>query len=70
MLFGLMKIGFIKNFILLFGQQIEMLVGVSNGLGLKPVSLLNTIKVNTMIGTVIAGKDLIISQTIQILMVR
>ena len=68
MLPGFLRVGFIKNFILIFVWLIKTPAGVFNGTGLKLVSLLNIIKDNIMIGIVTAGTILIINLMIVIVM--
>ena len=51
--------GYTEKFILIFIEQMKMLVGILNGIGQKLVSLLNMEKDNIMIGTVIVFMHLI-----------
>ena len=55
-MFGYLRTGFIKRFILIFVKQARTQVGIFNGIVLKPVNLPNIIRDNIMIGIVTAGK--------------
>jgi hypothetical protein len=50
--------GFLKNFTHIYIKQIEMQVGILNGIGQNLVSLQNISLINIMIGIVIVGINL------------
>jgi len=56
-----MKVGYIKNYNPTFIKQIKRQVGILNGTDLNLASLQNTNTINTMIGIVILGLNLMIN---------
>ena len=62
---GLMIIGFIEKYTLLYMKQIKVLVGILNGIIQNLVNLLFTKKINIMIGIVIVGINLIMKMVQQ-----
>jgi hypothetical protein len=60
-------LGFIKKYNLMFIKQIEMQVGILNGIDQNLVSLQNINSINIMIGTVIVGINLMTEKMLIIL---